>query len=465
MLSHRAARLAPSTTAALDAQAKQLAEDGVDVINLTGGEVDFPTPSEACEGGVGAIRRGFTRYTPVAGVTPLRQAVAARLSHAWNAPYTSEEIIITSGAKQALANTFAVLLDPGDEVILQSPYWVSFPPMIELAGGTPVVIDARFKMTADAVRARITPRTKALLINSPSNPTGVVYDRAELTGLAKVAVEAGLIIVSDEIYGDLVYDGAEFTSVASLGEDIRARTVTIGGLSKTFAMTGWRVGFAAGPRPLISAMSALQGHTTSAASSISQHAALAVLRDEPVAELVRRRSALAERRDILCEGLSGLPGIDIAVEPHGAFFVFADVSGTYRPGISSAADFAERLLREAQVAVVPGADFGCPDHVRMSFVAAPELLRRALARIRDFLNDRRDTPMSVVTTYSVEGMTCGGCAKRVRSALGTAIPEAEVLEIDPKAGRVQISSASPLSPEVVQAAVEESGYTYAGVLS
>ncbi|MEU4408119.1 pyridoxal phosphate-dependent aminotransferase [Streptosporangium sp. NPDC023963] len=394
MLSRRAAQLPPSSTAALDARAKQLAEDGVDVINLTGGEVDFPTPREACEGGTEAIDRGFTRYTAVAGIASLRQAVAARLARMWNAPCTAQEIIITNGAKQALANAFATLLDPGDEVIIQAPYWVSFPHMITLAGGTPVVIptgaDTGFKLTPRAVAERITPRTKALLINSPSNPTGVVYTRAQLAALADVALGADLTIVSDEIYGDLVYDGAEFTGVASLGRAIRERTVTVGGWSKTFAMTGWRVGFAAAPPPVIAAMAALQGHTTSAASSISQHAALAVLRAEPTAELRQRGIALDERRRILRDGLAALPGLRLAVEPQGAFFAFVDVSGAYGPGahgqaIDSAATFAEQLLRTTQVAVVPGADFGAPHHIRISYVAGPETLREALKRIHDFL--------------------------------------------------------------------------------
>ncbi|WP_433381283.1 pyridoxal phosphate-dependent aminotransferase [Streptosporangium sp. CA-115845] len=406
MLSRRAAQLPPSSTAALDTRAKQLAEDGVDVINLTGGEVDFPTPREACEGGAAAIARGLTRYTAVAGISPLRQAVAARLTHVWNAPYTGEEIIITNGAKQALANAFATLLDPGDEVIIQAPYWVSFPHMVTLAGGTPVVLPTEagtgFKMTPRAVAEQITPRTKVLLINSPSNPTGVVYDRAELAALADVALGAGLTIVSDEIYGDLVYDGAEFVSVASLGREVRERTVTVGGWSKTFAMTGWRVGFAAAPPPVIAAMAALQGHTTSAASSISQHAALTVLREEPVAELRRRRSALDERRRILRDGLAALPGLRLAVEPQGAFFAFVDVAGAYGPSrhgqeIDSAAAFAERLLRAARVAVVPGADFGAPHHIRISYVASPEALGEALERIRDFLSA---APDSTVTTAS-----------------------------------------------------------------
>src|SRR5689334_22089135 len=284
MLSHRAAMVPPSSTASLDAHVKQLISDGVDVVNLTGGEVDFPTPDEACRGGAEAIERGLTRYTAVAGILPLRAAISARLESMWKCPHPADQIVVTNGAKQALANAFAVLLDPGDEVLLQAPHWVSFPHMVTLAGGVPVVIptgaETGFKLTPAMVTSRITNRTKVLLLNSPSNPTGVAYDRNELEALAAVAVEHGLVIVSDEIYGDLVYPGATSTSVASLSEEIRSRTITIAGFSKTFAMTGWRIGFAAGPKPVVSAMTALQGHTTSAPSTISQYAALAALVDE-----------------------------------------------------------------------------------------------------------------------------------------------------------------------------------------
>ncbi|MET8155512.1 pyridoxal phosphate-dependent aminotransferase [Sphaerisporangium sp. NPDC005289] len=404
MLSRRAAQLPPSSTAALDAHAKQLAAEGVDVINLTSGELAFPTPQEASDGGIKAITDGRTRYTAVAGIPPLRQAVAERLTRAWQAPYTGEEIIITNGAKQALANVFVALLDPGDEVIIQAPHWVSFPHMVTLAGGTPVILPTGpgtgSKMTPQAVAERITPRTKVLLVNSPSNPTGVVYDRRELAALAEVALGAGLTIVSDEIYGDLVYQEGLFAAMASLGPDVRAATITVGGLSKTFAMTGWRVGFAAGPKPVISAMAALQGHTTSAASTISQHAALAVLLDEPVAELDARRAELDERRRALCAGLAGLPGLRLDVEPMGAFFAFVEVSGTYGLAwqgetIRSAADFARHLLSAARVAVVPGADFGAPDHVRISYVDSPQVIGEALARIRAFLTEAAQANVGV----------------------------------------------------------------------
>jgi aspartate aminotransferase len=391
MISRRAATIPASSTATLDAHVKKLVADGVDVINLTGGELDFPTPDVARRGGIDAIENGFTRYTAVAGIAPLRQAIAGRLAGRWHCPYTADDVIVTNGAKQALANAFAVLLDPGDEVILQAPHWVSFPHMITLAGGVPVVVDTGFTFDRDAIAERITPRTKALLVNSPSNPSGVVYGREELLDLVDLAVEHDLVIVSDEIYGDLVYEGAEFTSVASLGESAQSRTVTVGGFSKTFAMTGWRIGFAAGPRLVIAAMSALQGHTTSAPSSISQRAALAALVDEPVEELAARKTELERRRRLTCEGVADLPGLRLAVEPQGAFFALIDVSGTYgrqHDGveIKDAATFADRLLHEARVAVMPGADFGVPDHIRISYAVSAEEITEAFTRMRQFLS-------------------------------------------------------------------------------
>ncbi|MEV6603139.1 pyridoxal phosphate-dependent aminotransferase [Kutzneria sp. NPDC051319] len=395
MISRRAAALPPSSTATLDAHVKKLVADGADVINLTGGELDFPTPDVACRGGIRAIEDGFTRYTAVAGIAPLRQAIANRLSDKWDCGYDGDDVIVTNGAKQALANVFSVLLDPGDEVVLQAPHWVSFPHMIAVAGGVPVVVetgpDTGYKLDPGTVAERITPHTKVLLLNSPSNPTGVVYDSAELTALARLAADHDLLIVSDEIYSDLVYAGPEFTSVAALGTDAWSRTITVGGFSKTFAMTGWRIGFAAGPQPVIAAMTALQGHTSSAPSSISQRAALSVLHDEPVAELKQRKAELDRRRSLACAGVADLPGLELAVEPRGAFFALVDVSGAYgrqHDGveIKDAATFAERLLHEVNVAVMPGADFGAPDHIRISYAVSGEDITEAFHRIRGFLS-------------------------------------------------------------------------------
>ncbi|GAA2770718.1 pyridoxal phosphate-dependent aminotransferase [Streptomyces showdoensis] len=384
MLSNRARNLPASSTAALDAHVKALQADGADIINLTGGELDFPTPDQAAEGARRAIAAGHTRYTPVAGIGPLREAIARRLASHWGSAYEPAQIVTTNGAKQALAQVFTVLCEPGDEVLLPAPYWVSFPHMIALAGAVPVVVDTTgtgFKLTPETLRAHLTPRTRVVLLNSPSNPTGVVYERTELEALARVAVERDLVIVSDEIYGDLVHEGAAFTSVASLGPEVAERTVTIGGFSKTYAMTGWRIGFAAAPEPVAAALAAVQGHTSSAPSSISQYAALAALTGDTDEELARRAEELNVRRALMRDGLAALPPLRLAAPPQGGFFAFVDVRGLYTRPDDDAGTVARELLEHTGVAVMPGRDFAAPDHVRLSYAVGTEDISQALQRI------------------------------------------------------------------------------------
>ncbi|MDT9683738.1 pyridoxal phosphate-dependent aminotransferase [Streptomyces sp. TRM76323] len=391
-LASRAAHLPPSATAALDAHAKHLIASGVDVINLTSGEPAFPTVEPAARAAAAAIEEDFTRYTPAAGIPELRTAVAAYLNrHATS--YAAEDVVITAGAKQALHYAFNVLLDQGDEVLIPAPYWVSYPHMVTLAGGVPVEVhpapDGGLKITPDQVRKAITPRTRVLLLNSPANPSGAVYTRDELAALADVAVEHDLTLISDEICDHWVY-GSAFTSVAALSPEVAARTLTIGGVSKTFAMTGWRIGWVAAPASVAKVISAVQSHTASAPSSISQRAALGALTADLEEELDKRRAALDERRRSTLQALAAVPGVRVDADARGAFFVFADVSGTYghRVGdrtITSAADFAELLLARAKVAVVPGADFAAPDHVRISYTVPPERLSEALERIAGFV--------------------------------------------------------------------------------
>ncbi|MGW2953637.1 pyridoxal phosphate-dependent aminotransferase [Streptomyces eurythermus] len=388
MLSTRARTLPASSTAALDAHVKALLADGADIINLTGGELDFPTPEQAADGARRAIAEGHTRYTPVAGIGPLREAIAQRLATRWGCSYEAHQIVTTNGAKQALAQIFTVLCEPGDEVILPAPYWVSFPHMIALAGAVPVVLDTAgtgFKLTPEALRARITPKTRVLLLNSPSNPTGVVYERSELQALTAVALEHDLAIVSDEIYGDLVHEGAVFTSVASLGPDVAERTVTIGGFSKTYAMTGWRIGFAAAPAPVAAALSAVQGHTSSAPSSISQYAALAALTGDTDTELARRAAELDVRRTLMRDGLADLPPLRLTGQPQGGFFAFVDVRGLYTGPDDDAGTVARDLLEHAGVAVMPGRDFAAPHHVRLSYAVSADDISQALHRIGTYL--------------------------------------------------------------------------------
>ncbi|MGR4881470.1 pyridoxal phosphate-dependent aminotransferase [Streptomyces sp. LARHCF249] len=392
-LTRRAAHVPPSATAALDAQAKALIAQGVDVINLTSGEPAFPTVEPAAQAALDAIATDFTRYTPAAGIPELRTATAKFLNRHGTA-YEAGQVVITAGAKQALHYAFTTLVEPGDEILIPAPYWVSYPHLAALAGGTLVPVQpaqgSGLKVTADQLRAAVTDRTRVLLLNNPANPSGVVYDRTELAALVQVAIDHDLAIISDEICDHWTFGDAEHVSVAALGPEAAARTLTIGGVSKTFAMTGWRIGWIAAPTPVAQAVTAIQSHTASAPSSISQKAALGALTADLGPELERRRLELDDRRLTTIKALAGIPGVEVAGNPIGAFFLFADVSATYGHTlagrtITSAADFAELLLTEANVAVIPGADFAAPDHVRISYTVPPDRLAEALTRVADFV--------------------------------------------------------------------------------
>ncbi|MFE1289568.1 pyridoxal phosphate-dependent aminotransferase [Streptomyces sp. NPDC058751] len=393
-LARRAAQVPPSATAALDAQAKALIAQGVDVINLTSGEPAFPTVEPAGQAALDAIAADFTRYTPAAGIPELRAAVAEFLNR-HGTTYEPGQVVITAGAKQALHYAFTTLVEPGDEILIPAPYWVSYPHLAALAGGTLVPVrpapGAGLKVTADQLRAAVTDRTRVILLNNPANPSGVVYDRTELAALVQVAIDHDLAIISDEICDHWVFGAAEHVSVAALGPEAAQRTLTIGGVSKTFAMTGWRIGWVAAPAPVAQAITAIQSHTASAPSSISQKAAHGALTADLTSELERRRLELDERRRTTIKALADIPGIEVDGNPEGAFFLLADVSGTYGRTlagrtITSAADFAELLLTEANVAVVPGADFAAPHHVRISYTVPPDRLTEALGRLAAFVD-------------------------------------------------------------------------------
>ncbi|MHB9144632.1 MAG: pyridoxal phosphate-dependent aminotransferase [Symbiobacteriia bacterium] len=389
-LSTRVRAISPSPTLAIDSLTKQMQREGKDVINLSVGEPDFDTPEHIKQAAAQAMAQGFTKYTPVAGIPELRAAIAAKLKEDNGLEYRPEQIVVSNGGKHSLFNAFLSLCEPGDEVIIQAPYWVSYPEIVKLAGGVPVVIETTardgYKLTPAMIEARLSPRTRLFILNSPSNPTGAVYSRAELEAIAEVAIARDLVIVADEIYEKLVYGGAKHVSIASLSPAMRQRTVLVNGFSKAYAMTGWRMGYAAAEPDLAKAMSDLQGHSTSNPSSITQKAALAALTG-PQEPVTRMAEAFASRRDLVLEELRDLPGFELAVPPQGAFYVFPDVSSVLGKAIAGqTVDSAERLcqiiLAETGVSLVPGGGFGSPDCVRISYATSPKLLREAFARLK-----------------------------------------------------------------------------------
>jgi aspartate aminotransferase len=390
-LAGRMAALEPSATLAMAARASALAASGIDVIDLSVGEPDFPTPEHICRAAEAAIRAGRTKYTPAAGIPDLRKAVAADYSRRSGLAVTPAQVVVSSGAKHALHNAFTALVDPGDEVIVPAPYWVSYGELVKLAGGRPVLVETRieddFKLSPAALRAALTPRSRILLLCSPSNPTGVVYTPDELRALADVAVEANLAVVADEIYDQLVFDGRQSPSFPTLRPGLADRTVVVAGVSKTYSMTGWRIGWTISPEPLAKAIGNLQSQETSNPSSIGQHAALAALTgpQECVAEMCR---AFQQRRDLVAARLEAMPGVRIP-EIGGAFYAFFDIRAALARSRDLATSLAwcEALLERQQVALVAGSAFGAEGHVRMSFAASDEKLTRGLDRIEKFLRD------------------------------------------------------------------------------
>lgn len=375
-----------SPTLALAAKAKALLKEGKPVLNFTAGETDFSTPDHAKLAGVQAIEENDTRYTPVAGIPELRAATAQSINRTRGTDYSPAQTLITCGAKHALYNIFQALCQPGDEVIVLSPYWVSFPPIVHLSGAKPVIVDTteqdQFLPDPDAIRRAVTSATKAMIINSPSNPTGAVIDEVRLRAIAQLAKERDLIIVSDEIYDQLVYPPARHRSIVQVDPGIIDRTIIVGGVSKTYSMTGWRIGYALGPQPWIQAMMKLQSHSTSNPASISQRAALAALTGDQgqVGEMLQK---FQQRRDQLVNGLNRLAPLRCAV-PGGAFYAWCNVSGVGQ----SADATAKQWLEELFVATVPGEGFGCPGYIRLSYATSLTVIDEALERIEAWLKKR-----------------------------------------------------------------------------
>ncbi|MFD1426126.1 aspartate aminotransferase [Kroppenstedtia sanguinis] len=387
-LSHRVQQLTPSKTIEITSMANELKKQGHDVIVLGAGEPDFNTPEHILDAAADAMKQGLTKYTPAGGVVELKDAIRAKFQQDQGLEYKREEIVVTVGAKHALYNLFQVILDPGDEVIIPSPYWVSYIEQVKLAGGTPVIIEGKeergFKVTPEQLEAAVTEHTVAFLINSPSNPTGAIYTRQELQALGDLCVEHELTVISDEIYEHLIYGDEKHVSIATLSPELKARTVVINGVSKTYSMTGWRIGYAAGSTQIIQAMSGLSSHSTSNPTSVAQYAALEALTgtQEPVQKML---SAFKERRDYVVDRLQRIPGIHCDV-PQGAFYVFANVEeATQSGGYEDTDAWGKALLEQEKVALIPGAAFGSPSHVRLSYATSLEQLQQAMDRIENFV--------------------------------------------------------------------------------
>lgn len=390
-LSKRVKRIKPSITLALTARARSLRAEGKDVIPLTAGEPDFETPDAVRKAAIAQIEKGGKagRYTPAAGLPELLEAVAAKFKRDNGLNYAAADCIVSCGAKHSIFNALAAILDDGDEVIVPAPYWVSYPEMLNFLGATPVIVDTSntgFVLTPAALKAALTPRTRAVIVNSPGNPTGAVWDKSSQRALADILAGSDIAVISDEIYEKLVYEGSH-VSFASVSQDAFARTITINGVAKAYAMTGWRIGYAGGPRNVISAMTALQSHSTSNPTTISQLAALSALQRDPD-ELPRWRESYRARRDRLVMAVNNMPGAR-CLKPGGAFYVFADVRGWLgkRAGetlLSDDAAVTEALLAQGLVAVVPGGEFGAPGFIRLSYAVADDVLEAAISRIADF---------------------------------------------------------------------------------
>lgn len=392
-LSHLADQVKPSATLAAGAKAKEMKAAGIKVYDFTLGEPDFPTPPHIRAAAYKAMEEGHTKYTAAEGLPALRQAVCKSYLERTGLTYTPDQVIISNGAKHSLHNALCALVGTGDEVIIPTPYWTSYGDLVTMTGATPVLvastIDEGFKLTPHKLKAAITPKTKMLMMNSPNNPTGVTYSREELMGIANVVVEHKIAVLSDEIYENLTYDNVKSTCVASLRPEMQELTVVVSGASKSFAMTGWRVGWAVGPKHVIKAMGNIQSQQTGCPNSISQYAAVVGLTSDMKA-MHDMRAEFQARRDLICKGLASLPGVTVH-HPTGAFYAFFNVSkhfGKTLHGIkiNDSADFCRAALEKVQVSVVPGSAFGAEGYVRLSFAASREDLQGGVEQLRKLLS-------------------------------------------------------------------------------
>ena len=387
-LSNRVKTLTPSSTLAITAKAKSLKEAGHNVIGLGAGEPDFNTPSYILDAATNAMQEGLTKYTPAGGIVDLKDAIIDKMEMDQGLEYNRDQVIVTTGAKHALYTLFQVLLNPADEVIVPTPYWVSYPEQIKLAQGNPIFVEAeeknQFKLTPTQLENAISAKTKAVIINSPSNPTGIMYSKAELKALGEICLKHDILIISDEIYEKLIYTDEPHVSIAEISNSLKEQTIIINGVSKSHSMTGWRIGYAIGNETIIKAMTNLASHSTSNPTSIAQYAALAAYSkgDEQVEKM---RDAFQDRLTKTYEWLCEIPGVT-CVKPKGAFYLFPNVKEVVKMnGFDSVNDWVAALLEEEKVALVPGAGFGAPDNVRLSYVISLDQLEEAIKRIKRFL--------------------------------------------------------------------------------
>ncbi len=396
LFSDRILQIKPSPTLAITAVANAMKAKGIDVVGFGSGEPDFDTPRFIKDAAIRAIESGKTKYTPVGGITELKQAIAEKFKRDNNLEYSNSEITVNCGGKHSFYNLMQILLNKDDEVIVPAPYWVSYPSMISLADGNPVILYTKeengFKITPEELTKHLTPKTRAIVINSPSNPTGATYSKLELEVIADILLEKNILVISDDIYESILYDGIHFTNIACLSEDHKRNTIVLNGVSKTYSMTGWRIGYMAGNADIIKKVEILQSQSTSNPTSISQWASIeALIGDQSVIqEMV---DSFTRRRKIIVEGLNSIPGIT-CMNPEGAFYAFPNVTGVYAlPGWKGIAEkYADKpnnshrittyLLEEAKVAVVPGAEFGSDDNIRMSFATSDENIVKGVERIK-----------------------------------------------------------------------------------
>ena len=395
-LSQKAMGVKPSSTLAITAKAKELKKSGVDVVDFGAGEPDFNTPKNICDAAIKAIETGFTKYTPASGTNELKAAISKKFRDFNGLDYAPEQIVVSNGGKHALTNIFNAIINEGDEVIIPAPYWLSYPEMVKLAGGVPVFVfgtkENGYKITAEQLEKAVNEKTKALVLNSPNNPTGMVYSKKELQAIADVVVKHDFYVISDEMYENLIYGSEKHISIASLGDEIYKRTITCSGLSKSYAMTGWRIGYTGSSVEIAKLMSAMQSHLTSNPNSIAQFASCEAL-NGPQDDVEKMKKEFDRRRAYMYDRVKAMPYVDVS-KPQGAFYVFIDMSKALELSykgekLETASKLAQCLLNDYAVAVIPCADFGFPNHIRLSYAISIGQIEKGLGRIEEFLKELR----------------------------------------------------------------------------